>query len=163
MQGKIDKTIAELVEKENKWEAFLHYGKNKPYWNFVLYLRSYYTELQQKPLPFKHFDKLIHFIIQQDEWDEHMDELLEEYDGKDTGLNGFYSNVTITMVELLEDLMDDHVQEYVESNISWWLFDAPKRGNNIKGSTITYPDGHKEIIRTTRNLYDYILKCNYES
>lgn len=163
MQEKIDKTIAELVEKENKWGTFLHYSKDKPYWNFVLYLRSYYLELQQKPLPFKHFDALINFIIQQDEWDNHMHQLLEDYDGEARGLSGFDSNTTIIMLELLENLMDDPLQEYIGSNISWWLFDAPERGNNIKGSTITYPDGHKEIIKTTRNLYDYIIKSNYES
>ena len=163
MQEKIDKTIAELVEKENKWGTFLHYSKDKPYWDFVLYLRSYYLELQQKPLPFKHFDKLIQFIIQQEEWDNHMDQLLEDYDGEDTGLTGFYSNTTGVMTELLENLMDDPLQKYDGSNISWWLWDAPERGTNERGSTITYPDGHKEIIKTTRNLYDYIIKSNHES
>lgn len=162
MQEKIDKTIAKLIEKENKWETFLHYRKDKPYWNFVLYLRSYYLELQQKPLPFKHFDKLIQFIIQQEEWDNHMHQLLEDYDGEDTGLTGFYSNTTTTMLELLEDLMDDRPTQY-GSNISWWLWDAPERGTNEKGSTIPYFDGRKEIIKTTRNLYDYIIKSNYES
>lgn len=162
MQEKIDQTISKLVEKENKWGTFLHYSKDKPYWNFVLYLRSHYLELQQKPLPFKHFDKLIQFIIQQEEWDNHMHELLENYDGKNTGLTGFYSSTTDIMAELLENLMDDRPTEY-GSDISWWLWDAPERGTNTKGSTITYPDGHKEIIKTTRNLYDYIIKCNYET
>jgi len=107
----------------------------------------------------KQFLTILELILKEEDSQEKFDEALREYAPSD--FTGFAKTGLLDiLVDFLVDAMGDD-----DGYISWWLWDAPDRGRNKKGSRIWLgdsddPDTEVIEIVTPEQLYNFLL-LNY--
>lgn len=107
----------------------------------------------------KQFLTILNLILKEEDAQEKFDEAIREYAPSD--FTGFAKTGLLdTLVDFLVDAMEDS-----DGYISWWLWDAPDRGKNKKGSRIWLgdsddPDTEVIEIVTPEQLYSFLV-ANY--
>ena len=66
------------------------------------------------------------------------------------------STFITSILNSLENEMDDEDDEIGGTTISWWLYDAPKAGNNAESCYVILPNKEKIRVDTPGQLYDFL-------
>lgn len=106
------------------------------------------------------FVTLLNIIIAQlernDEINEKVGNVLH-----DEFLYGITSSIIDSLIVFLEvEMGDKSSNPFLDSTISWWLYDSPNHGLNTSACKIYFPDNSEVNLYTPSDIYDYLLNKN---